>query len=107
MHGLELEYYDRINFVYLDIDDPANDNFERILDFRYQPQVFILGGDGQVLCNGLVLRPVKKWWLPLRTCFPNKIFRTLNCIVSGWVEIDFCEYPEPFSFIDTRFAVAI
>ncbi len=49
MHGLELEYYDRINFVYLDIDDPANDNFERILDFRYQPQVFILGGDGQVL----------------------------------------------------------
>ncbi len=49
MHGLELEYYDRINFVYLDIDDPANDNFESILDFRYQPQVFILGGDGQVL----------------------------------------------------------
>jgi len=49
VHGLELEYYDRINFVYLDIDDPANDNFESILDFRYQPQVFILGGDGQVL----------------------------------------------------------
>ena len=49
MHGLEVEYYDRINFVYLDIDDPANDSFEQILGFRYQPQVFILSGEGQVL----------------------------------------------------------
>ena len=49
MHGLEFEYYDRINFVYLDIDDPANDDFERILGFRYQPQIFILDGDGGVL----------------------------------------------------------
>ena len=49
MHGLEFEYYDRINFVYLDIDDPANDNFKRMLDFRYQPQVYILSGEGQIL----------------------------------------------------------
>jgi hypothetical protein len=49
VHGLEFEYYDRINFVYLDIDDPANDRFEDVLGFRYQPQVFILGGEGQVL----------------------------------------------------------
>lgn len=49
MHGLEFEYYNRINFVYLDIDDPANDSYEEVLGFRYQPQVFILGGEGQVL----------------------------------------------------------
>lgn len=49
MHGLEFEYYDRINFVYLDIDDPANDSYEEVLGFRYQPQVIILGGEGQVL----------------------------------------------------------
>ena len=33
----------------LDIDDPANDNFKRMLDFRYQPQVYILSGEGQIL----------------------------------------------------------
>ena len=49
MHGLEFEYYDRINFVYLDIDDPANDSFEDVLGFRYQPHIFILSGEGQVL----------------------------------------------------------
>lgn len=49
VHGLEVDYYDRINFVYLDIDDPANDNFERELGFRYQPQLFLLDGNGQVL----------------------------------------------------------
>jgi hypothetical protein len=38
---------------------------------------------------------------------PIKDFRNFKYIGSGWEEIDFCEYPEPFLFIDTRFAVAI
>lgn len=49
VHGLEYEYYGRMNFVYLDIDDPANDNFESQLGFRYQPQMFLLDGNGNIL----------------------------------------------------------
>ncbi len=49
MHGLEVEYYDRINFIYMDIDNPANETFKEILDFRYQPQLILLDGNGQVL----------------------------------------------------------
>ena len=49
MHGLEVEYYDKINFVYLDIDDPANDDFKKELKFRYQPQLFLLDGNGEIL----------------------------------------------------------
>ncbi len=49
VHGLEAEYYDRISFIYLDIDDPANETFKGILDFRYQPQLILLDGNGQIL----------------------------------------------------------
>jgi thioredoxin-related protein len=49
VHGLEAEYYDRINFVYLDIDDPTNETFKDILGFRYQPQLILLDGNGQIL----------------------------------------------------------
>ncbi len=49
MHGLEAEYYGRINFVYLDIDDPANETFKEQFDFRYQPQMVLLDGNGQVM----------------------------------------------------------
>jgi len=49
VHGLEVEYYDRINFVYLDIDDPANETFKNDLEFRYQPQLILLDGDGKIL----------------------------------------------------------
>lgn len=49
VHGLEAEYYHRINFIYLDIDDPANETFKATLDFRYQPQLILLDGNGQIL----------------------------------------------------------
>ena len=48
VHGLEAEYYDEINFVYLDVDDPANASFKEQFDFRDQPQFFLLDGEGQV-----------------------------------------------------------
>jgi hypothetical protein len=48
VHGLEAEYYDRINFVYLDVDDPANAYFKEQFDFRYQPQMVLLDGDGNI-----------------------------------------------------------
>ena len=49
MHGLEVEYFDRINFIYLDVDDPANENFKDQFGFRYQPQMILLDGKGQVV----------------------------------------------------------
>lgn len=49
VHGLEVEYHQQIGFVYLDIDDPANDDFKRQLGFRYQPQFFLIDGDGNVI----------------------------------------------------------
>ena len=49
MHGLEAEYGDEVNFVYLDIDDAANDGFKQALGYRYQPHIFLLDGDGNIL----------------------------------------------------------
>ncbi len=49
VHGLEAEYYGKINFVYLDIDDSANDKFKKELGFRYQPQFLLIDGEGKIL----------------------------------------------------------
>lgn len=49
MHGLDAEYGDRIQFTYLDIDDPNTDDLQVALGFRVQPQLFLLDGEGQVL----------------------------------------------------------
>ena len=52
VHGLEAKYYGSINFVYLDADDIGTEPFQRALGFFYQPEVYLLDGDGNVL---------KKW----------------------------------------------
>ncbi len=49
MHGLEAEYSDRMNFVYLDIDDPATTAFKQELGYFVQPNFFLLDGQGNVL----------------------------------------------------------
>lgn len=49
VHALEVEYYPEVKFVYLDIDDPANDEFKRELGYRYQPHFFLLDGEGYVI----------------------------------------------------------
>ena len=49
MYGLEDKYKDKMNFIYLDIDDQRNDNFKLALDFRYQPQLVLLAADGTIL----------------------------------------------------------
>jgi len=52
VHGLEAKYFGRINFVYLNADDIGTDPFQRALGFYYQPEVYLLDSDGNVL---------KKW----------------------------------------------
>jgi hypothetical protein len=49
VHGLEAEWGNDINFVYLDIDDSRNTRFKKALGFRYQPHLFLLDGGGNIL----------------------------------------------------------
>lgn len=52
VHGLEAKYAGRITFTYLDADDPETEDFQRELGFVYQPEVYLLDAEGNVL---------KKW----------------------------------------------
>ncbi len=52
VHGLEAKYFGKIRFSYLDADDPRTRDFQRTLGFYYQPEVYLLDGNGNVL---------KKW----------------------------------------------
>lgn len=52
VHGLEAKYFGRIRFTFLDADDPATFDFQRTLGFIYQPEFYLLDGQGNVL---------KKW----------------------------------------------
>ncbi len=49
MHGLEAKYAGKIDFVYLDIDDPNTTPFKSQLGYRYQPHMYLLDGAGNVL----------------------------------------------------------
>lgn len=49
VHGLEARYADRIQFTYLDMDDPATDDLKRQLGFQWRPHFFLVDGDGQVV----------------------------------------------------------
>lgn len=49
VHGLEVEFHDEIKFVYLNIDDPANDQFKQELGYRYQPHFLLIDGKGNIL----------------------------------------------------------
>lgn len=49
VHGLEVEFHDEINFVYLNIDDPANDQYKQELGYRYQPHFLLIDGEGNIL----------------------------------------------------------
>jgi hypothetical protein len=49
VHGLEAKYFGKIQFTYLDADDPATLDFQRTLGFYYQPEVYLLDANGNVL----------------------------------------------------------
>jgi hypothetical protein len=67
VHGLEVEYFDKINFVYLDIDDSRTDEFKRQLGYRVQPHLFLLDGDGNIIQQWLGIVPAAD----LRSGFDN------------------------------------
>ena len=49
VQGLEAKYFGRIKFSYLDADDPQTMEFQRALGFRYQPELYLLDANGNVL----------------------------------------------------------
>jgi glutathione peroxidase-family protein len=49
VHGLEAEYGSQVNFIYLDIDDPETESFKQQLGYRYQPHLFMIDADGNVI----------------------------------------------------------
>jgi hypothetical protein len=53
VHGLEAEYADQIDFIYLDIDDNRTDSFKRELGYRVQPHLFLLDGEGKIVTQWL------------------------------------------------------
>jgi hypothetical protein len=52
VHGLEAKYFGKIKFTYLDASDPNTQTFQRTLGFGYQPEFYLLDGQGNLL---------KKW----------------------------------------------
>ena len=53
VHGLEAEYFGKVNFAFLDADDSATRSFQKNFGFRVQPEFFLVDGQGQV---------IKKWF---------------------------------------------
>ena len=49
VHGLEAKYFGRIKFSYLDASDSNTIDFQRQLGFRYQPEFYLVDGNGNVL----------------------------------------------------------
>ncbi len=49
MNGLEDRYKDRIGFVYLDLDDPANSLFKALLKGRLPPFFYLVDAQGNLL----------------------------------------------------------
>ncbi len=49
VHGLEAKYFGKIKFSFLDADDPRTFDFQQELGFRYQPEVYLLDANGNLL----------------------------------------------------------
>lgn len=51
VHGLENKYSAQMNFVFLDIDDPATQPFQEFFNYAYawRPYIMLIGANGEVL----------------------------------------------------------
>lgn len=56
--GLEREYGEQIEFVYLNIDDPSTAAAKEKYGYRYQPHFFLVDANGEVVQEWL--GPVKR-----------------------------------------------
>jgi thiol-disulfide isomerase/thioredoxin len=49
LKNLENKYRSKVQFIYLDIDDPKTNPFKQALGYQYQPHLFLIDGEGKVL----------------------------------------------------------
>ena len=49
VHGLEDKYNAKIDFVYLDIDDPTSEPAKRKLGYRVRPDFYLIDAQGNVI----------------------------------------------------------
>jgi len=49
VHGLEAKYSGKIDFYFLDADDPATQVFQQQFGFRVQPEFYLVNGKGEVM----------------------------------------------------------
>jgi thiol-disulfide isomerase/thioredoxin len=49
VHGIEEEYGELMNFIYLDIDDPDTEDLKAALFYRRQPHYFLVNRQGEVM----------------------------------------------------------
>lgn len=49
LNALAAEYDGKMNFVFLDVDNPANKKFKDALNYRIQPQFFLLDKQGSII----------------------------------------------------------
>ena len=49
VHGLEAKYKNQINFTYLDIDDDNTQSFKDALGYIYQPHLFLVDAEGNII----------------------------------------------------------
>lgn len=58
VHGLQDEYWGRVEFVYVQQEDPANSDLKQRLGFRYRPHFFLIDAEGNTVEQwlGSVLR---------------------------------------------------
>jgi thioredoxin-related protein len=61
VHGLEAQYFGRIKFTFLDADAPDTREFQRELGFRYQPEFYLLDGNGNVLEKWVGFIPLEQF----------------------------------------------
>jgi hypothetical protein len=56
VHGLENKYGDKVNFVYLDIDDDSTLPFQEMLNYdrRWRPFIFFVSSDGEIIGTPLI-----------------------------------------------------
>ena len=49
VHGLEKEFGDDVQFVYVNIDDPTSASAKEALGYRFQPHVFLIDENGEII----------------------------------------------------------
>ena len=70
VNGLEDRYKDQINFIYLDLDDPANSLFKRMIGNRLPPIFYLLDTRGNVLAEWEGYVPASEFEAAFPSAFP-------------------------------------